>query len=282
VLDNKAKALQVKRATYILSIILTVVAALACGVSFLSPAIFRDPPVIVGSARGTALVMLIVAIPTLLASMIFSRRGSLRALITWLGAVIEIAYNAAVFAFSIHFDSLFLMYVAMFSLSVWSIVSLVPGIDVEAIRQSFSSRAALRRGLAVYSFIAAAFFFVFWMGQVLPAALSSSPPVFLEGTGWSVNPFHVLDLGFTIPVTILGAVWLWKQRAWGFLIIGSVLTYLVIETTSIATDQWFGSVADPTSAVASAAAVPLFAVLSLVGLVPLSLYFRSLRVVRFT
>jgi membrane protein YdbS with pleckstrin-like domain len=49
-----------------------------------------------------------------------------------------------------------------------------------------------------------------------------------------------------------------------------------IEAIGVMVDQWMGHAADPASAVASAAAVPMFAVIFVIGLVPLAFYFRSL------
>jgi hypothetical protein len=43
----------------------------------------------------------------------------------------------------------------------------------------------------------------------------------------------------------------------------------VIEAISVAVDQWLGSRADPASAVASLSMVPAFAVLAVLGLLPL-------------
>lgn len=50
----------------------------------------------------------------------------------------------------------------------------------------------------------------------------------------------------------------------------------VIESVGVAVDQWMGSAADPASTVASAAMTPVFAVLALVGLIPVYFYFRHL------
>jgi hypothetical protein len=49
-----------------------------------------------------------------------------------------------------------------------------------------------------------------------------------------------------------------------------------IEAIGVMVDQWMGHAADPASAVASAAAVPIFAVIFIIGLVPLAIYFRNL------
>ena len=44
----------------------------------------------------------------------------------------------------------------------------------------------------------------------------------------------------------------------------------------MAVDQWMGHAAYPASAVASAAAVPMFAAIFVIGLIPLAFYLRNL------
>jgi hypothetical protein len=40
--------------------------------------------------------------------------------------------------------------------------------------------------------------------------------------------------------------WLWRRRPWGYLVvIGAALVMLVLESTGIAADQWYGHAADP-------------------------------------
>ena len=74
----------------------------------------------------------------------------------------------------------------------------------------------------------------------------------------------------------MGAYWLWHRRPWGYTIVGGVLVMWVIESISIAADQWFGSQADAASTVVSATMVPAFAVMALIGLVPLAVFLRRL------
>ena len=72
-----------------------------------------------------------------------------------------------------------------------------------------------------------------------------------------------------LPLMAVAAAWLWRRRPRGYLIAGAGLVMWVIESVSIAVDQWYGHAADPGSPVASAALVPAFAVLALVGLMPI-------------
>ena len=63
------------------------------------------------------------------------------------------------------------------------------------------------------------------------------------------SPVHVLDLGFALPLGILGAVWLWQRKGWGYLLTGLMLSMMTIETASIAIDQFFGHLSDPSASV---------------------------------
>ena len=76
---------------YRLSSLLTAVALIQSAVGAFYPQIFRDPPMTAGNARGTDVVILFVALPMLIISMILSRRGSLRGQLTWTGALTYIA-----------------------------------------------------------------------------------------------------------------------------------------------------------------------------------------------
>src|SRR5437764_2261503 len=66
---------------------LAVVAAVASAVGVFHSDIFRDPAWTAGNAQGTALVILAVAVPTVVISMVLTARGSLRAQIVWLGGL---------------------------------------------------------------------------------------------------------------------------------------------------------------------------------------------------
>lgn len=251
---------------------LAVVILIHAAIGAFFPEIFRDPPVTAGNAQGTALVIMIVAIPILVASMTLAVRGSWRAQILWLGALGYILYNAVIFAFAVAFNPLFLLYVASLSLSLWSIVVLLIRVNVDEMRTRFASTMPVRM-FAVYVIVVSALFFVTWMRQIVPAMFESGSPAFLQGTNLLTSPVHVLDLGFALPLSVLGAVWLWQRKSWGYLLVGLMLAMLTIETASIAVDQVFGHLNDPT---ASLDAVPLFVALTLVGLAVLIAYLRYL------
>ncbi|HEX9094708.1 MAG TPA: hypothetical protein VF990_01255 [Candidatus Dormibacteraeota bacterium] len=263
------------RSTYWLSGALALVTAAAAAATFFIPGVLRGPAVMNGSARGTALVVLVVAVPVLLLSMRLAAGGSVRALIVWLGAIAYIAYQAVLFTFATPFNQLFLVYVAMFALSFWTVVSIVHQLDLELLRARFSPKLPVR-GLATYALIIVLFNALAWLRNVVPGILSSTPPSWLDGTGLSTNPIYIQDLAFWLPLAAVAAVLLWHRRPWGYLVVGSILTAWVIESVGVAVDQWFGYAADPSSTVVSLVMVPVFGALAFVGLIPLYVYFHHL------
>lgn len=272
---RRRSSLALATSTYWLSGALAVVATAAAAATLFIPGLLRGPPAMNGSARGTALVVLVVAVPLLVIAMLWAAARSVRALILWLGAIAYLGYQAVMFTFATPFNQLFLLYLAMFSLCFWSTIVLVRQLDIEALRARFSTNLPVR-GLATYALIIVLLNALAWSRNVVPSVLSSTPPSWLDGTGLATNPVYVQDLAFWLPLMAVGAVWLWRRQAWGYLVVGSMLTMWVIESVSIAVDQWMGSAADPASTVASATLTPAFGVLALIGLLPLYVYFKHL------
>lgn len=259
------------RIAYRVSAALLTIAALTSLLSFIFWGLFhRDVPMAVGNMRGTALTVLVLVLPLLAASMILSRRGSLRAQFVWMGCLAYIAYNAVMFCFAVHFNSLFLLFTTLLAVSFWALITLLRATDQERVRAGTPGVPV--RTVAVYLLASAALFALLWLSAIVPATFTNAFPAGLEEAGLAQNPVWVLDFAFTFPLMVLGSLWLWRRRVWG-LIIGGMMTIMVtIETAGIAVDQVFGHVHDPS---ASLGAVPALVVLTVAGLVFSILFLRG-------
>jgi hypothetical protein len=266
----------VSRAPYALSVLLVIAAAIAAIASLVRPDLVHGPAVSVGSLRGTALVVLVVALPVLLASMAAVRRGSSLAFFGWLGALAFIAYQSVLFLFGSPFNGLFPAYVGMLSFAGWALIALAPQVPVGDIAARFGPRTPVRL-VAGYLAIMTGLFYLLWLRAIVPALFASEEPAFLVGTGMTTGPGQIMDLAFLLPLCLLTAAWVWQRRAIGFVLAGALQVMLVIETISIGVDQWVGGMADPASPVVSAAMTPVFAGITVVALLVLGAFLRGTR-----
>ncbi len=266
----------VSRAPYVLSLLLLVAAGFSAIASLVRPDLVHGPAVSVGSLRGTALVVLVVALPVLLASMAAVRRGSELAFFGWLGALAFVLYQAVLFLFGSPFNGLFLGYVAMLSFAGWALLALAPQVPVGEIASRFGPGTPVRL-VAGYLVVMAGLFHLLWLRAIVPALFASEEPAFLVGTGMTTGPGQVMDLAFLLPLCYLTAAWVWQRRPLGLVVAGALQVMLVIEAVSIAVDQWVGAMADPASPVVSAAMAPVFAGVAVVALLILGAFLRGTR-----
>ena len=253
-------------AAYWLSAALGVAAAASSLLTFTVPAVLRGTPVMNGSARGTALVVLLAGVPALGCSMLLATRGSAAAVVTWLGAAGFLLYNSLMFVFATPANRLFPMYLAMLALSAWSAGALLGQANVAVFGALFSARTPVR-GISVYMWTVVALNTATWLARIIPAMVHGGLPGYLRGTGLTVNVVYVQDLALWLPLLAVAAAWLWRRRPWGYLLAGAGLVMWVLESASIAVDQWYGHAAAPASPVASGAFVPAFAALAVIGLI---------------
>jgi hypothetical protein len=257
-----------------LTVALAAAVAVGCGGTLLIPDVLRGTAVMNGSARGTALVMLVVSLPALLAAATAARRGSRRALVGWLGAAAHLTYNGMLLLYATPFNRLFLAYTTALALAIATVVAVAAAIDVRALAAGFDERTPVR-GIAAYIGVITALNALAWLRDVVPATVSGDAS-FLVGTGLPTNPIYAQDLAAWLPLAGLSAWWLWQRRPWGYLMAGALLVFWALEAVTVAVDQWLGGRADPASAVASTSMTLPFAVLAAVGLVPLVLLLRRL------
>jgi hypothetical protein len=252
---------------------LAVAVLLATAGSLLLPNLLRGPAASVGQLQGTALVLLMITLPTLVASVLLARRGWAAGVVGWIGALGSIAYQSMLLLFFTPYNAFFFLYVALLGLSIWSLVAMALASPHERIGDLVGRHAPVRF-VAGYLVLNAGLFLVLWLRATVPALWEPFPPRFLEGSGALTGVVQVIDFAFTLPLMFLAAWLLVRREPWGYLLSGALLVMLAIETASIAADQWLGHAADPASPVASVELVPVFAVLTLIGVAVLAVFFR--------
>lgn len=166
-------------------------------------------------------VTLCLGIPLLLVSVLLYRRGSLRGALLLAGTLGYFLYTYASISFMATFNPLFLVYVALFSLSLFAFVLSLMSIRVDELPGRFSERLP-RRAISGLLFAIGGFLLLAWLGRILPALLNGTPPFGLES--YATLVIQVLDLGLIVPLAFVSGVLLLKQRPYGYLLAAVALT----------------------------------------------------------
>ena len=255
-----------------LTTVLLAIVGFCAVITLTTPTVLRDPPSYAGNALGTFAVLLFLALPVVAMAMRAAARGSLAARFVWLGGIGYVLYNGILTSFSVQFNPLFLLYAAWLSLAVWSFIAILGTIDVRELPARFPRRFPARL-VGAYLIATALTFASVWLADVVPSLISGTRPPSLRGTTLPSNAVQVIDFAFTLPASFVAGLWLWRRRPWGFLLSGMMLVLLLLESVSIAVDQYFGHRADPSQPIGT---VALFAILSVIGAVPAIVFLVSI------
>jgi len=160
------------------------------------------------------LIALVLGLPLLALSFWLTLRGSLRGRIMLAGTLGFILYTYITMAFGAHYNVLFLVYVALFSLSLFAFVLVMMSFDLATLPYRFSEK--LPRGwIAGLLFFAAAFLSLAWLGRVAATFAPGAVPALENTTSMFIQ---VMDLGIIVPVCALSGVLLLRRQPWGYLL----------------------------------------------------------------
>ncbi len=229
-----------------------------------------DSVSIVAQAVAQDWVTLLLGIPLLLLGLFLTQRGSLRGRLLLTGTLGYFLYTYASYAFGAAYNVLFLVYVALFSLSLFAFVLAVMGLDVHSLAGHFSDRLP-RRLIAGFLFVVGGFLLLAWLGRIVPGLLTGAPPVGLEAN--TTLFIQVLDLGLIVPAAFLAGVLLWRRSSWGYLLASIVLVKgftLSISVSAMALNMVLAGVT------VSPVEVVVFPALTLVGVGLTAVLFKNL------
>jgi hypothetical protein len=207
------------KTAYALSTIIATLMVVACTGGFLLEDLYRDNAFATLAWRSTDLATLVVAVPVLIASMILSLRGFMWAQLVWLGMIGYALYNYAYYLFGAAFNSFFLIYVALFTLSMFALIFALVNVDVHEIARKYRDKTPAK-WISGYMIFVAAGIGGLWIAQSLSFVATGKVPPFIETVDHPTSVVFALDLSLVVPFLVLGAVWLRQRRPWGYVLAG--------------------------------------------------------------
>jgi hypothetical protein len=160
------------------------------------------------------LVALLLGLPLLAVSFWLSQRGSLHGRLLLAGTLGFILYTYITMCFGTAYNPFFLVYVALFSLSLFAFVLSMMNFDLNSLPAQFSEKLP-RRGIAGLLFFAAAFLSLAWLGRIAQSLQPGQIPALDNVTSLFIQ---AMDLALIVPVCILSGILLLRRSPWGYLL----------------------------------------------------------------
>jgi hypothetical protein len=213
---------------YILSILIAILAAIASAGGLLLKGLYRDNAFVTTTWLGNDAVTLVLAVPILVAAMVLSNRdpkgfkkplGS--AQLVWMGVLDYMLYNYAFYLFGAAFNAFFLIYVALFGLSIFALIFGLANLDASGISRQFRERTPVKWIGGYFLFVAFGLSAVY-IRQSIGFIITGQLPAIVTTSGHVTNMVYALDLTLLVPWLALGALWLMKRNPWGYVIAGII------------------------------------------------------------
>jgi hypothetical protein len=210
------------RLAFTLSWLVLALAFVAAALGLFVPEVYRaETAWVIPQNRGQDTVTL-AALVALAIALRAAQHASPRGTLVWLGLLGYLAYTYTGAAFSYRFNALFLVYVALFSCLGAALIAALSGVDAAALRGAFDTRVP-RRGVVAFLVVMSVVLCLLWFSQIVPFYTHGHLPPMIEQAQVPTVFVYVLDLGVVVPLALLAALWLWRDRPWGYVLAGFVL-----------------------------------------------------------
>lgn len=232
---------KVLRTVSILSSLAAVLTLIAAAAGLLAPGFYEpfmpDRAMLVGAYAQDLIAL--VAAGLMLAAILFTWRGSVRAPLIWVGCLGYLIYAYLLWSFDAVYTPLFPAYIAILSLSLFSTIGLLGQLDAQSFARFIDDDMPARSTAVVLA---------------LPVLMAPPWLMFLfqgtvAGEPAAINSVLVIDLGFIIPASLVTAVLVWRRRTWGYIFAGAMLVKMItMSGTLLISTAWgaaLGAAVDP-------------------------------------
>lgn len=266
--------IQRSKITAVMTLVTSVLIIFACLSGILKESIYNDVLsagtitkfLLVGSrAQDTIFIPLAILLAFL--SVLFLRCPGYKLLITIIGLCCNFFYGYALYVMQGQYTALYLVYLAIFSLSIYSIVLGLLSFPAEfAVKTSLSK--GLRRSIFIFLYSIVFILGLIWLIRISPDIARHIPQ--------DTYGVFVLDLGIVFPAVAIAATLLVCRKPYGNIFAGVALMKVFTVCLSWGFGEWYGRIYGVIKGSYDMLVIP--SVLTLLGLIFFILYIVNLKI----
>jgi hypothetical protein len=185
-----------------------------------------DTTLVAVGFRSADAVTLGLAVPALLIARALYRRGSLRGGLLLTSTLAHFLYNYGSLAFGAAYNPLFLVYVVLFSASLFGLGLALTAFELAALPSRFGDGFP-RRAIGGYLIVAGVVLALVWLVlSIIPAQLVGQAPP--EVASYTTFVTGAVDLGVVTPGLAVAGVLLLRRQPLGYLLAATMLVFTTL------------------------------------------------------
>jgi len=177
------------------------------------------------------MVNLFLALPALIISFVFARKGILKARLFFMGVTLYFLFTYGIYTFYAMYNRLYIFYVAIMGLCFYMLIITFKETDSTKIKELFRDNYP-NKLVGGFLVVASSFMTLNWLKTILPTTLFNHIPTIELAQITTMVP-QAIDLGFVLPLAFVMGIRLWKKKPEAY-IIGTVLpAFLIFMMTAV-------------------------------------------------
>lgn len=220
-----------KKIIYINSITIAVLALIATLSGLFWKELYKHDTVsITAQMMGQDLITLIIGIPILLLSLYLVSKDSLKGNLIWMGTIFYFLYSYASMSFATSYNELFLVYVVLFSLSLYTFVYGLLSLNIKTIKRSIVPGKTTKIA-GMFLIFSGAMLALMWVKMIIDSLLTGTAPAAMET--YTTLVIQAMDIGIVFPATLIAGVLILKGKEWGYALVSILLMKASLLGTAI-------------------------------------------------
>ncbi len=165
--------------------------------------------------RGADTAMILIGLPLLMTGYWRFRHGSTKATLIMIGLLFYCLYYGISMLAGAAFNSLFLVYTALFSASLFAVIVALTTVDAQALAQRILPGFP-NRGMALFISLTGIATFLLWLSELIDPLLNGEAPKLLGP--YTTLFTHGFDSAVIMPAAVITGVFLLQRRPLGYLL----------------------------------------------------------------
>ncbi|MBN1624410.1 MAG: hypothetical protein JXN10_03840 [Clostridia bacterium] len=183
---------------------------------------FFRAPIFIGSD----FTMLFIVVPMMIIALYKEIKSrTLKSKLNLIAIIAAVLYYAMSIAFGISYNSYHLLYIALFSCSLFSLIFLITRLDTAVLQDSLIWKLP-SRGISIFLILTGISLFAAWLPDIIPTIITGKA-LPLIGV-YTTEITYVLDMGIVSPLMFICLALLKRQKGLGSVILAIILTLCVI------------------------------------------------------